>query len=107
MILGNHDLFNKNSTDVNSINIFRDNKQVIVVDSPLEIEINSKKALLVPWLSDLSGFNEESYDFLFGHFDISTKFLVSSYAQEHSKPKTASSSIALEINNDSSLNALD
>lgn len=107
MILGNHDLFNKNSTDVNSINIFRDNKQVIVVDSPLEIEINSKKALLVPWLSDLSGFNEESYDFLFGHFDISTKFLVSSYVQEHSKPKAASSSIALEINNDSSLNALD
>lgn len=107
MILGNHDLFNKNSTDVNSINIFRDNKQVIVVDSPLEIEINSKKALLVPWLSDLSGFNEESYDFLFGHFDISTKFLVSSYVQEHSKPKTASNSIALEINNDSSLNALD
>ena len=42
MILGNHDLFNKNSTDVNSINIFRDNSSVHVVDSPIEIALNGK-----------------------------------------------------------------
>lgn len=102
MILGNHDLFNKNSTDVNSINIFRDNTQINVIDSPTEISLNGKLALLVPWLSDLSRFKPESYDFLFGHFDISTKFLISNYIQEHSKTKEASNNVASEIDKDSS-----
>ena len=62
MVLGNHDLFNKNSTDVNSINIFRDNSRINVIDKPTEISLNGKSALLVPWLSDLSGFEPESYD---------------------------------------------
>ena len=103
MVLGNHDLFNKNSTDVNSINIFRDNARVHVIDKPIEVELNAKKALLVPWLSDLSNFKPESYDFLFGHFDISSKFLVSSYIQEHSRAKEASSNVASSIDGDSSL----
>lgn len=103
MILGNHDLFNKNSTDVNSINIFRDNSNVHVIDSPIEIALNGKKALLVPWLSDLSGFKAESYDYVLGHFDISSKFLIASYAQEHSKASKASDMASIEIDNDSYL----
>lgn len=103
MILGNHDLFNKNSTDVNSINIFRDNSNVHVIDSPIEIALNGKKALLVPWLSDLSSFKAESYDYVLGHFDISSKFLIASYAQEHSKASNASDMASIEIDNDSYL----
>lgn len=103
MILGNHDLFNKNSTDVNSINIFRDISKVKVIDKPIEIELNSKKALLVPWLADLSAFKVESYDFLFGHFDISSKFLISNYVQEHSRGIEASNDVASAIDIDSSL----
>lgn len=103
MVLGNHDLFNKNSTDVNSINIFRDNSRITVIDKPTEISLNGKSVLLVPWLSDLSGFKPESYDFLLGHFDISSKFLISSYVQEHSKVKSASSNVAISIDCDSSL----
>lgn len=103
MILGNHDLFNKNSTDVNSINIFRDNSRINVIDKPTEIILNGKSTLLVPWLSDLSSFKAESYDFLFGHFDISSKFLISNYIQEHSKAKSTSNAVASSIDNDSSL----
>ena len=40
MILGNHDLFNKNSTDVNSINIFRDNENIYVIDKATEVKLN-------------------------------------------------------------------
>lgn len=103
MILGNHDLFNKNSVDVNSINIFRDINNVEVVDKPSEITINGKRALLVPWLSDLSQFKEETYDLMFGHFDISSKFLISSYVQEHSQALQASNDVANAIEDDNAL----
>lgn len=103
MVLGNHDLFNKNSVDVNSINIFRDNLNIHVVDSAVEIMLNGKKALLVPWLADLSNFKQETYDFLFGHFDISAKFLISSYSLEHSRLLGASNDVANELDNDKSL----
>jgi predicted MPP superfamily phosphohydrolase len=85
MIIGNHDLFNKNSTDVNSINIFRDINNVVVVDKPLECKLNDKTALFVPWLSDLSEYKTSSFDMMFGHFEVSTKFIMSNYEQEHSK----------------------
>lgn len=84
LILGNHDLFNKNSTDVNSLNIFRDNKNVEIVDKIEELSINSKSALLVPWLGDMSSCKESTYDFMFGHFEVSSKYLIKSYVEEHS-----------------------
>ena len=83
MVLGNHDLFNKNSVDVNSINIFRGNKSIHVISQAEEFMLNTSKCLFVPWLGDLSGFKKNSYDFLFGHFDVSTKFIISSYAKQH------------------------
>lgn len=103
MVLGNHDLFNKNSTDVNSINIFRDNSHIHVIDKPIELQLNGKAILFVPWLSNLSSFKANSYDFLFGHFDISSKFLISNYIQEHSRAKEASNDVANEIDKDSYL----
>lgn len=103
MVLGNHDLFNKSTVDVNSINIFRDNASIVVVDYPIEVMLNAKKALLVPWLADLSAFKPETYDFVFGHFDISAKFLIASYAREHSRAVAASNDVAASIDCDSSL----
>lgn len=105
MVLGNHDLFNKNSTDVNSINIFRDNANVVVIDKPTEVVLNNKKALLVPWLADLSSFSKESYDFMLGHFEISSKYLIASYVQEHSKAAKASDDVVDEIDNECILDA--
>ena len=102
MVLGNHDLFNKNSTDVNSINIFRDNANVAVIDKPTEVVL---KALLVPWLADLSSFSRESYDFMLGHFEISSKYLIASYVQEHSKAVKASDNVVDEIDNECIIDA--
>lgn len=84
LILGNHDLYYKNNVSINSTNVFKQNKNTFVVEEPTEAEINGQKALLVPWLSDLSKFRKESYDLLFGHFDIDGKFLIASYLEQHS-----------------------
>ena len=100
MVLGNHDLFNKNSTDVNSINIFRDNDNVEVIDQATEVDINGKKSLLVPWLADLTSYSRNQFHFMFGHFDISSKFLIASYTQEHSRKISASSNVASELSED-------
>ena len=97
MILGNHDLFSKNSTDVNSINIFRDNKNIHIVDKAAEMAINGKYALLVPWLADLSSYHKEQFDFMFGHFDISSKFIMANYALEHSRNAQVSNDLQNEI----------
>lgn len=83
LIIGNHDLFNKNSVEVNSLNMFRNTKNVTVIDCPTEYEMNGEKVLMCPWLSDLSKYSESTYDKLFGHFDISFKFLVASYIESN------------------------
>lgn len=71
MLAGNHDIYMKNSTDINSINIFKDIANVTLVDNTAEMLINGKRSLLIPWLGDISAYSPESMDFLFGHFDIS------------------------------------
>ena len=100
MILGNHDLYLKNSTEVSSVNIFKNDSNVVVVDKPLEVMLNSKKALLVPWLANLDGFNKDSYDLMLGHFEISSKFLVQSYVEEHSRKLEASEAVSSELDED-------
>lgn len=100
MILGNHDLYLKNSTEVSSVNIFKNDSNVVVVDKPLEVILNSKKALLVPWLANLDGFKKDSYDFMLGHFEISSKFLVQSYIEEHSGKLEASKAVSSKLDED-------
>lgn len=84
MILGNHDLFNKNSTKINSANIFRNTKNVTIVSDPTECSLNGRNALLVPWLSDLSGYERGTFDFMFGHFDISPEYQMAAYIEDNS-----------------------
>lgn len=105
LILGNHDLYYKNNVAINSTNVFKQMKNVLVIDKPTEVVLNNQLALFVPWLSDLSKFKKETYDLMFGHFDIDGKFLIASYLEQHSK-KHRRSSDELEdlIANDSLLN---
>ena len=100
MILGNHDLYLKNSTEVSSVNIFKNDTNVVVVDKPLEVMLNSKKALLVPWLANLDGFKKDSYDLMLGHFEISSKFLMQSYIEEHSGKLEASEAVSSDLDKD-------
>ena len=96
LICGNHDSYFKNTTDVNSINIFRECNNVKVVDKTEEIALNGQKTLLVPWLGDVSAFKPGTFDILIGHFDISSKYLIRSYVEEHSA-ETAGASKAGDL----------
>lgn len=88
MIIGNHDSHLKNSIDINSLNIFKDTPNVILIDKPTQVSINGNISLLVPWLGDISTQNECTYDMVFGHFDVSAKYLIKSYIEEN-KNKTS------------------
>ena len=82
------------------MNIFRGNDQIKVIDQPTEVMLNSKKALLVPWLANLDGFKKDSYDFMLGHFEISSKFLIQNYIEEHSGKLEASKAVSSELDED-------
>jgi hypothetical protein len=82
VILGNHDIHLKNSKDIHSLRILQNVKNIEIIENPTEIIINDKRVLLCPWLSDLSSYKEETFDYMIGHFDISSKYLISSYIED-------------------------
>lgn len=83
LICGNHDIYYKNTLGVNSINIFKDNPNIIVVDTLTLVKINNQIAALIPWLSDTNVIEKESIDLAFGHFEISNNYLIASYVEKH------------------------
>ena len=85
LIVGNHDCHFKTQTSVNSVNIFNGIDNITVISEATECYLNGNKCLLVPWLSDLSKYENNTYDLMFGHFDISGKYLIASYIEDHSK----------------------
>ena len=97
LICGNHDAFLKNSTDVNSLNMFRNTPNAHVIDKPEEILLNSKKCLLVPWLTDLSAYKPSTFDMMIGHFEISSKYLIQSYIEDNAAKKAACASDTAKI----------
>ena len=84
LIVGNHDSHLKNSIDINSLNMFKTMPNVEVIDKVTEVSINGNNTALVPWLGDLSKFDKQTFDMMFGHFDVSQKYLIKSYIEEHS-----------------------
>lgn len=106
-ILGNHDLYMKHSTEINSMVIFKNIQNVVLVDKTMEISINGNKSILVPWLGDTSNYSEEYFDMMFGHFDVSTKYLIQSYIQEHSSKNYVSKNTLNQLNNDVLLTSSD
>ena len=104
-ILGNHDIYMKNSLDINSLVIFKDLANVVLVDKVMEASINGNKSLLIPWLGDLTAYDKESQDMLFGHFDISSKFLIKSYVADNSA-KGISDELGKELSTDKDLGSV-
>lgn len=103
LIVGNHDCFLKNSADINSLNMFRDNSNVIVVDQATELMLNNQTCILVPWLADIQNKNTK-YDIAIGHFDVSSKYLISSYVEDHSTGARATLKAEHLLNADEILN---
>jgi DNA repair exonuclease SbcCD nuclease subunit len=67
MVIGNHDAYYKNRSDVHSLGFLKGHKNITIIDDNLEFEAFGKKLLFVPWNHPLS---EGNFDYIFGHFEI-------------------------------------
>jgi len=87
ILVGNHDLYYKNSMTVTSLNVLHDISNVILYGSPKKVGIAADaletgeymlkyNTLVVPWVTDYSEFRERvmgkypETERIFGHFDI-------------------------------------
>jgi DNA repair exonuclease SbcCD nuclease subunit len=77
MIVGNHDCFLKDSSEVNSISPYSNWKNITVVDKPLSIESFGKNINFIPWGIKLDDIPNS--DITFGHFEINL-FKMNTYA---------------------------
>lgn len=74
IIVGNHDLWNKGSNDVNSVRLFNYVDNINVYTDISSIDLNGKKIILMPWvekrLDMITKIKENPGDFLFCHSDL-------------------------------------
>lgn len=75
LIVGNHDMYNKSSGDINSVNLFKYMKNVKVYNSPTVLDLNGKKCVLMPWINSTKKQIEiinkfKPADYLFCHSDL-------------------------------------
>jgi DNA repair exonuclease SbcCD nuclease subunit len=76
MIPGNHDIYLKNSNEINSIEFLEALPNVTVYKKIKLLNHNNKTILLVPWIIDYNEFKKEvannnlGCDYCFGHFEI-------------------------------------
>lgn len=67
MIVGNHDCYYKNRSDVHSLGLMNGYPNITIVDSNTVFDTFGKRIACVPWNSELpSG----QFDYIFGHFEI-------------------------------------
>jgi|TARA_R110002110_G_scaffold7140_1_gene36243 DNA repair exonuclease SbcCD nuclease subunit len=67
MIVGNHDAYYKNRSDIHSLGLMQGHENITIVSENLEVDAFDKKLLFVPWNNELP---EGKFDYIFGHFEI-------------------------------------
>ena len=74
IILGNHDIYKKNSNDVNSVKILKWIPNIKVLEEPEVITISGKKLLFMPWRAghaeELECIQNNPADFMFCHTEM-------------------------------------
>jgi len=74
IILGNHDLYRKNSNDVNSVVVLKWIPNVFIHEEPSVLHVINNKILLMPWRSSIEDevacVNSFNADYLFCHTDV-------------------------------------
>ena len=74
IILGNHDIYKKNSNEVNSVKVLKWIPNITVLEEPQILRISGKKLLMMPWRAnhheEEACINEHPADFLFCHTDV-------------------------------------
>lgn len=76
LIVGNHDIFNKSTNDINSPKSLRWIPNINIYEEPTILELGSKKCLLMPWVEkrkDQIAYLQQysGSDYLFCHSDLS------------------------------------
>ena len=75
-ILGNHDIYYKNTNDVASTDLLLREYDFNVYDKPCEMEFDSLNILFMPWINSenyqlcLDSMNQSKSSIMFGHFEI-------------------------------------
>ena len=68
IIVGNHDAYYKNRSDVNSLSLFSGWDNITVIDKPLEYKVFGKNITFCPWGTNIDLLHK--CDYIFGHFEI-------------------------------------
>lgn len=81
IILGNHDLFYKDKTDISSVSQLNGWSNIEVISKTKLVELESRKLLFVPW-----GFSLDELvkaDVIFGHFELNNFYQTAQKLCEH------------------------
>jgi DNA repair exonuclease SbcCD nuclease subunit len=74
IIVGNHDLWNKGTNDVNSVRLFNHISNIHVYTETTSIEVMGKKLVLMPWVENrldmIKEIKSNPGDYLFCHSDL-------------------------------------
>ena len=68
LLVGNHDAFYKDRSEINSLCILKGWPNITVIDEPTLVEYKGKKLMFCPWGTYLNQI--EQSDIIFGHFEI-------------------------------------
>lgn len=68
IIVGNHDAYYKDRSDINSLSILNGKNNITVIDRPTTTEIFGRKLSFLPWGSNITDLQKS--DIMFGHFEI-------------------------------------
>lgn len=68
ILVGNHDSFYKDRSDINSLSILNGWKNILVISETSHYTIYGKRCTFLPWGADIS--NVDKSDVLFGHLEI-------------------------------------
>jgi DNA repair exonuclease SbcCD nuclease subunit len=70
IIVGNHDAYYKDKSDINSLCMLKGWENVTVYDTPVVVDCYSRRLMFCPWGTNLSDIKKS--DIIFGHFEIET-----------------------------------
>lgn len=70
MLVGNHDAYYKDRSDVNSLSILKGWKNVTIIQEPYNTTLYEREITFCPWGTTLSQIPKS--DIVFGHFEIQT-----------------------------------
>lgn len=88
MITGNHDCYYKDTSEVNSLSLFKGWKNITVYDSYFRLEyfFNDKYISFCPWGTKISDIQKS--DVVFGHFELQNFKMTSSMICDHGDSAT-------------------